>query len=88
VLTLEEYNKQEAQKALDSGVYNTIYSNIYNSKIDINNCNPRQLNKEDQDKVRKAKENIERLKTIAKGEVLEPLYGMYYVNVYLKQFNK
>jgi len=88
MLTLKQYNQQQAQKALDSGVYNSIYSNVYNSKIDINKYNLNQLNKEDQEKVRKVKENICRLETIVKGEIIDPIYEMYYTNVYLKQFGK
>jgi len=84
MLTLEEYNKQEAQKALNSGVYNTIYSDVYSSTIDINKCNLDQLNKSDKEKVLNARENIKRLELIANGEILDPIYQMYYVNVYLK----
>ena len=86
MLTLEQYNQQQAQKALDSGVYNTVYSNIYNFKININKCNLKDLNKEDKKQVLKARENIKRLEAIARGEELDPIYGIYYVNIYLKEY--
>ncbi len=85
MLTLEEYNIREAKKALESGVYNTIYSRSCNKSIDINNCCLDYLNKEDKEKVIAARENIKSLEAIANGEKIDSIYTLYYYNVYLKE---
>ncbi len=83
-LTLNEYCQREAKKALNSEIFYRVYSEAFFNWIDITRPTT-YLNKEDTEKVIRAREAIEELKKVASGDKISPIYEFYYYNVYLKE---
>lgn len=82
-----EYGKYEASKRLESYRVNGEKYDMRGCFIDLLTCPEWQMSKGAKEQKQRTLKNIERLKSIVKGDVVDPLYTLYFNKLQNEEFH-